>query len=122
MSENVLPMFSSRSFMVSCHIFGASLVAQMVKNLQCRRPRFNLWVWTISWRREWCLLSFMYGVRDCSDFLDLYASVQLFQHHTEETFFPLNSVLMPPLSRVYSSCKVSSDFLFDSIIDSIFFF
>ena len=67
---------------------GASLVTQMVKNLQCRRPRFNLWVWTISWRREWCLLSFMYGVRDCSDFLDLYASVQLFQHHTEETFFP----------------------------------
>ena len=29
MSENVLLMFSSRSFIVLCHIFGASLVVQM---------------------------------------------------------------------------------------------
>ena len=40
MSENVLPVFSSRSFMVSCLIFinkslshfGVSLIAQLVKN------------------------------------------------------------------------------------------
>ena len=32
---------------------GASLVAQMVKNLQCKRPEFNPWVGKIPWRREW---------------------------------------------------------------------
>ena len=31
---------------------GASLVPQLVKNLpQCRRARFNSWVWKIPWRR-----------------------------------------------------------------------
>ena len=30
----------------------ASLVTQMVKNLQCSRPGFNPWVGKISWRRE----------------------------------------------------------------------
>ena len=29
------------------------LVAQMVKNLQCRRPGFDPWVREIPWRREW---------------------------------------------------------------------
>ena len=34
-------------------IYGASLVAQMVKNrLQCRRPSFKPWVGKIPWRRE----------------------------------------------------------------------
>ena len=33
MSEDILPMFSFRSFMVFCLIFRAPLVAQMVKNL-----------------------------------------------------------------------------------------
>ena len=28
-------------------------MAQTVKNLQCRRPRFNPWVGKIFWRREW---------------------------------------------------------------------
>ena len=31
---------------------GASLVAQLVKNLQCRRPWFDSWVWKIHWRRN----------------------------------------------------------------------
>ena len=31
----------------------ASLVAQTVKCLQCRRPRFNPWVGKIPWRRKW---------------------------------------------------------------------
>ena len=30
----------------------ASLVAQLVKNLQCRRPGFDAWVGKIPWRRE----------------------------------------------------------------------
>ena len=32
---------------------GDSLVAQMVKNLQCRRHEFDPWVGKIHWRREW---------------------------------------------------------------------
>ena len=36
------------------YLKGASLVAQMVKNLlQCRRPQFDPWVGKIPWRREW---------------------------------------------------------------------
>ena len=31
----------------------ASLVAQMIKNLQYRRLMFNLWVRKIPWKREW---------------------------------------------------------------------
>ena len=31
----------------------ASLVAQMVKCLQCRRPGFDPWVGKIPWRRKW---------------------------------------------------------------------
>ena len=31
----------------------ASLIAQMGKNLQCRRPGFGLLVRKIPWRREW---------------------------------------------------------------------
>ena len=30
----------------------ASLVAQLVKNLQCGRPGFDPWFWKIPWRRE----------------------------------------------------------------------
>ena len=34
-------------------MFGASLVAQLVKiRLKCRRPGFDLWVGKIPWRRE----------------------------------------------------------------------
>ena len=31
----------------------ASLVDRMIKILQCRRLRFNLWVRKIPWKREW---------------------------------------------------------------------
>ena len=30
----------------------SSLVAQMVKNLQCKKPRFNPWVGKFPWRGE----------------------------------------------------------------------
>ena len=48
-------MFSSDDFFVSflVQLLGASLVAQMVKNLQCGRPGFNPWVWKIPLRRKW---------------------------------------------------------------------
>ena len=37
----------------SSELIWASLVAQMVKDLQCRRPGFDPWVGKIPWRREW---------------------------------------------------------------------
>ena len=36
-----------------CSLIWASLVAQMVKSLQCGRPRFDSWVRKIPWRRKW---------------------------------------------------------------------
>ena len=41
--------------MLSAQVAGdcAFLVAQMVKNLQCRRSGFNSWVGKILWRRKW---------------------------------------------------------------------
>ena len=35
------------------NLLRASLVAQLVKNLQCRRPRFSSWFRKILWRRKW---------------------------------------------------------------------
>ena len=36
------------------HLYWASLVAQLVKNLlQCGRPGFNPWVGELHWRRKW---------------------------------------------------------------------
>ena len=48
-------MFSSDVLFLSFLVLllGASLVAQMVKNLQCGRPGFDPWVWKIPWRRKW---------------------------------------------------------------------
>ena len=50
MSENVLPVFSSGSFMVSCLLF------QSLSHLE---------------------FTFVYGVRVCSDFIDLHVAVSL---------------------------------------------
>ena len=54
MSENVLPMFSSRNFMVSCFMFKSLSHFEFV---------------------------FVYGEKVCSNFTDLYAALQLSQHH-----------------------------------------
>ena len=54
MSENVLPMFSSRSFMESCLIFKSLSHFEFVS---------------------------VYGMKEYSDFVDLHAAVQLSQHH-----------------------------------------
>ena len=50
------PMSYELNLEESCnlHFVGASLVAQMVKNLpECRRPGFSSWVGKIPWRRAW---------------------------------------------------------------------
>ena len=54
MSEKVLPMFSSRSFTVTCLIFKSLSHFEFI---------------------------FVYGVRVCSNIIDLYAAVQLSLHH-----------------------------------------
>ena len=54
MSENVLPMFSSRNFMVSYIMFKSLSHFEVI---------------------------FVYGGRVCSNFIDFHAAVQLSQHH-----------------------------------------
>ena len=60
MSENVLPMFSSRNFMVSCFMF---------KSLR----HFEL--------------IFVYDERMCSNLIGLHVTVQLSQHDLLKRFF-----------------------------------
>ena len=54
MSENVLPVFSSRSFMVSCLV---------LKFFSCFESIF------------------VHGMRVCSSLIDLHVAVQFFKHH-----------------------------------------
>ena len=63
MSESVLPMFSSRSLMVSCRIFKSFSHLEFI---------------------------FVHGVRVCSSFIDLHEAVQFSQHHLMKrlSFFP----------------------------------
>ena len=65
MSENVLPMLSSKSFMVSCFIF---------KSL-------NHFI-------------FVYGIRECSSFILLRVVVQFSQHHLLERLSSLHCILV----------------------------
>ena len=58
MSENALPTFSSRSFMVSCHIFKYLSHFEFI---------------------------FVHGVRVCSSFIDLHEAVQFFEQHLLKT-------------------------------------
>ena len=63
MSENVLPMFSSRCFMVSC------LLLKSLSHFQ---------------------FIFVHGMRVCCSFTDLYAAVQFSQHHLlNDCLFPV---------------------------------
>ena len=60
MSENVLPMISSRSFMLSYLMFKSLSQFQFI---------------------------FVHVVKVCSNCIDLHAAVQLFQHLAEDTVF-----------------------------------
>ena len=62
MSENTLPMLSSRSLMVSC------LICKPLSQFE---------------------FIFVYGVRECSNFTDLQAAVQLSQHHLPNSLFSI---------------------------------
>ena len=75
MSENVLPVLSPRSVMVSCLMF---------KSL-----------------RHFEFIS-VHGVMVCSNFIDVHAAVQHSQYHLKRlgVFSPSNFILLPPLSRL----------------------
>ena len=73
MSENVLAMFSSRSFMVSCLIFKSLRHFEFI---------------------------FVYGVRECSNFIDLHMAVQLSLHHLLKKLSFLHCIFLPPLLKI----------------------
>ena len=73
MSENVLPMFSSRSLMVSCVIFKPLSHFELV---------------------------FVHGVRVCSSFIDVRAAVQVSQQYMLKSLSFSHFMFLPPLSKI----------------------
>ena len=73
MSENVLPMFSSRSFMVSC------LILKSLSHFE---------------------FMFVHGVRVCSSFIDLRAAVQVSQQYLLKRLSFSHFIFLPPLSKI----------------------
>ena len=73
MSENVLPMFSSKSFIVSGHTFRSLIHFEFI---------------------------FVYGVRKCSSFILLQVVDQFSQHHLLKRLSFLHGIFLPPLSKI----------------------
>ena len=73
MSENVLPMFSSRNLMVSCLIFKSFSDLEFI---------------------------LVHGVRVCSSFIDLHAAVQVSQQCLLKRLSFSHFMLLPPLSKI----------------------
>ena len=73
MSENALPMFSSRSFMVSCLTFKSFSHFEFI---------------------------FVHGVRVCSSFVDLHAAVQVSQKYLLNKVSFSHFMFLPPLSKI----------------------
>ena len=73
MSESVLPMFSSRSLMVSCLIL-----------------------------KSFSHFEFMcvHGVRVCSSFIDLHAALQVSQQYLLKRLSFSHFMFLPPLSKI----------------------
>uniref|UniRef100_A0A8W4FBS9 Uncharacterized protein n=1 Tax=Sus scrofa TaxID=9823 RepID=A0A8W4FBS9_PIG len=73
MSESVLPMFSSRSLMVSCRIFKSFSHLEFI---------------------------FVHGVRVCSSFIALHAAVQVSQQCLLNRLSFSHFMFLPPLSKI----------------------
>ena len=73
MSESVLPLFSSRSFIVSGHTFRSLIHFEVI---------------------------FVYGVRKCSSFILLQVVDQFSQHHLLKRLSFLHCIFLPPLSKI----------------------
>ena len=73
MSSSVLPMFSSKSFTVSGHIFRSLIHFESI---------------------------FVYVVRKCSNFILLHVAVQFSQHHLLKRLSLPHCIFLPPLSKI----------------------
>ena len=73
MSESVLPMFDSRSFIVSGLRFRFLIHFELI---------------------------FVYGVRKCSSFILLQVVDQFSQHHLLKRLSFLHCIFLPPLSKI----------------------
>ena len=73
MSESVLPMFSSRSFIVSGLTFRYLIHFEFI---------------------------FVYGVRNCSSFFLLQVVAQFSQHHLLKRLSFCHCIFLPPLSKI----------------------
>ena len=73
MPENVLPMFSSRSFIVSGLMFRCLIHFEFI---------------------------FVYGVRKCYSFILLQVIDQFSQHHLLKRLSFLHCIFLPPLSKI----------------------
>ena len=73
MSESVLPVFSSRSFIVSGLMFRSLIYFEFI---------------------------FVYGVRKCSSFILLQVVDQFSQHHLLKRLSFLHFIYLPPLSKI----------------------
>ena len=73
MSENALLLLSSKSFMVLCLIFKSLSYVKFI---------------------------FVYGVRLCSNFIDLHAALQLSQHYLLKRSSFLCCVFLPTLLKI----------------------
>ena len=73
MSESVLPMFSSRSFIVSGLTFRALIHFEFI---------------------------FVYGVRKCSSFILLQMVDQFSQHHLLKRLSFFHYIFLPPLPKI----------------------
>ena len=73
MSESVLPMFSSKSFIVSGLTFRSLIHFEFI---------------------------FVYGVRERSNFIFLHVAVQFSQHHLLKRLSFLHCLFLPPLSKI----------------------
>ena len=73
MSESVLPIFSSRSFIVSGLTFRSLVHFEFI---------------------------FVYGVRKCSSFILLQVVDQFSQHHLLKRLSLLRCIFLPPLSKI----------------------
>ena len=73
MSESVLPMFSSRSFIVSGFTFRSLIHFEFI---------------------------FVYGVRECYSFIVLQVVDQFSQHHLLKRLCLIHCIFFPPLSKI----------------------
>ena len=73
MSESVLPMFSSKSFIVSGLMFRSLIHVDFI---------------------------FVYGVRKCSSFILLQVVDQFLQHHLLKRLSLIHCIFLPPLSKI----------------------